>query len=331
LRIKPFPFSYLTLPTKLAQKAVTSAVTSWQAAFLPARPVQIETFGSNPGNLRMYLYAPPRLRAGRPLVVLLHGCGQSAGIFASDAGWIDLAQEYRFALLLPEQNRANNRLGCFNWFRPEDVRRDSGEVLSIRQMIRKAVKYHGSDPRQIFVAGFSAGGGMTAALLAAYPALFAAAGIFAGMPVGAAHNGVGALLKMRRAGSHHERERLAREVTRDNKPRRAWPRVSIWTGEKDRTVDPQNAEVLAAQWSELQGYGPVATAIQMTPAYRRQSWGRPGKPPAVELWTIPAMGHAVPVDRGTYAGGRAGAVAFDAGVSGPHMLAAFWGLKPPNA
>ena len=246
------PLSYLTLSSRLAQ----AALTSWQAAFLPSRPVQIENFGSDPGNLRMYVYAPPRLRAGRPLVVLLHGCGQTAANFATDAGWIALAQHYRFTLLLPEQLRTNNHLGCFNWFQPGDVRRNAGETLSIRQMIRKAVKKYGSDPRQIFVAGFSAGGGMTAALLAAYSALFAAAGIFAGMPVGAAHNGVGALIKMRRAGIDNERERLAREVMRDNQPRRNWPRVSIWQGGKDRTVDPQNAEVLAAQWSELQATAP---------------------------------------------------------------------------
>jgi poly(hydroxyalkanoate) depolymerase family esterase len=304
---------------------------AWQAAFLPARPVQLEHFGTNPGNLRMYHYAPAKLRAGRPLVVFLHGCGQTASNFASDAGWIALARQYRFTLLLPEQTRANNHLCCFNWYRPEDSRRNSGEVLSIRQMIRTAVKTHQSDPSQIFVAGFSAGGGMTAALLAAYPALFAAGGIFAGMPVGSAHSGVGALIKMRRAGSDRERQQLAREIMRDNKPRRSWPRVSIWQGDRDRTVDPQNAEVLAAQWSEVHGYGPVASAVHTTPDYRRQCWGRPGKPPAVELWTIPALGHAVPVDRKRDVGSRTEAMVVDAGVSGPHLLAEFWGLKPPRA
>jgi poly(hydroxyalkanoate) depolymerase family esterase len=326
LRAKPSPLSFLTLTAKAAQSAL-----AWQAAFLPARPVQIEAFGTNPGNLRMYLYAPAKLRAGRPLVVFLHGCGQTASNFASDAGWIALAEHYRFTLLLPEQTRANHHLGCFNWYRPEDARHNSGEVLSIRQMIRKAVKTHQSDTRQIFVAGFSAGGGMTAALLAAYPALFAAGGIFAGMPVGSAHSGVGALIKMRRAGSDTERQRLARAVIRDGKPRRSWPRVSIWQGEQDRTVDPHNAEVLAAQWSEVHGYGPVASGVQTTPAYRRQCWGRPGKPPAVELWTLPALGHAVPVDRKTDVGARTEKMVIDAGVSGPHRLAEFWGLKPPRA
>jgi hypothetical protein len=43
------------------------------------------------------------------------------------------------------------------------------------------------------------------------------------------------------------------------------------------------------------------------------------------------MGHAVPVDSKKDIGSHAGAVVADAGVSGPHMLAAFWGLKQPNA
>jgi poly(hydroxyalkanoate) depolymerase family esterase len=157
----------------------------------------ITGFGSNPGALQMHVYAPPRLRAGRPLVVVLHGCRQDAASFAADAGWIAIAQQFRLALLLPEQTCENNKGRCFNWFLPDDVRRGSGEIMSIRQMIRHAAKRFGSDPKQIFVAGFSAGGGMAAALLAAYPAVFAAGGIVAGMPAGCAKSQMGAMLHMR--------------------------------------------------------------------------------------------------------------------------------------
>ena len=47
--------------------------------------VGVAAFGTNPGGLKMQVYAPPRLRAGRPLVVVLHGCGQDAAHFAADA------------------------------------------------------------------------------------------------------------------------------------------------------------------------------------------------------------------------------------------------------
>ncbi|MGH8525203.1 MAG: hypothetical protein ACREXY_13640 [Gammaproteobacteria bacterium] len=36
------------------------------------------SFGSNPGNLRMFKFVPDGLAAGRPLVVALHGCTQTA-------------------------------------------------------------------------------------------------------------------------------------------------------------------------------------------------------------------------------------------------------------
>lgn len=322
--MKRSPFPYLALSTQLAK----TIAGSFSAFVAPDRPTEVEAFGSNPGGLKMLVYAPPRLRSGRPLVVVLHGCNQHAASFAADAGWIALAQHYRFALVLPEQSRTNNRMGCFNWFRSADVRRNSGEALSIRQMIRKAVKLHGSDPRQIFVAGFSAGGGMAAALMAAYPALIAAGGIFAGMPVGSAQTGVGALIKMRRSGSDLARASLVRSIS-GGKPRRSWPRVLIWQGEKDGTVDPQNAEVLAAQWSEVKGFGPVATVTENTPAYQRRSWSRRNLPPSVELWTMNSVGHAFPVDpRRTPC--RVGAHFVDAGLSGTQLMAEFWGLKAPR-
>jgi poly(hydroxyalkanoate) depolymerase family esterase len=293
----------------------------------------ITAFGSNPGALRMHVYAPPRLRAGRPLVVVLHGCRQDAASFAADAGWIAIAQQFRLALLLPEQTFENNKGRCFNWFRPDDVRRGSGEIMSIRQMIRHAITRFGSDPKQIFVAGFSAGGGMAAALLAAYPAVFAAGGIVAGMPAGCAKSQMGAMLHMRQANLFRTRMALAndvRKVTRSNS-RKAWPRLSIWQGERDGTVDPSNAEAIAAQWSELHGYGPLPTSDNFTPGVRRRIWSRPNRAPSVELWTLKHQGHGFPVDPHTPAGGRVGAWLADAGLSAAQLIIAFWGLDRPRA
>ena len=83
-------------------------------------------FGSNPGNLRMMRYLPPALAEHPALVVVLHGCTQSAAGYDLGAGWSTLADRYGFALLLPEQQRSNNPNGCFNWFLPEHNRRGRG-------------------------------------------------------------------------------------------------------------------------------------------------------------------------------------------------------------
>src|ERR671910_288695 len=49
---------------------------------------------------------------------------------------------------------------CFNWFNSEDIRRDKGEALSIKQMVDKMKSDHNIDPKRVFVTGLSAGGAM---------------------------------------------------------------------------------------------------------------------------------------------------------------------------
>jgi poly(3-hydroxybutyrate) depolymerase len=115
---------------------------------------------------------------------------------------------------------------------------------------------------------------MTAALLAAYPAVFAAGGVVAGMPVGSAKTPIMALLQAQRADySWRTRKALAAHVraATPSRSRKRWPRLTIWQGSRDRTVAPGNAEALAAQWSELHGYGAVPTSDDMpAPGVRRR-------------------------------------------------------------
>ena len=150
--------------------------------------VETAGFGANPGALRMFSFVPDDLQQPPALVVVLHGCGQTAAGYDLGAGWSTLAGHYGFALLMPEQQPSNNGQGCFNWFNPEDTARDSGEACSIRQMIARMVQDHKVDERRIFVTGLSAGGAMTSVMLATYPELFAAGAIIAGLPFGVASN-----------------------------------------------------------------------------------------------------------------------------------------------
>lgn len=331
---------------RLAKRAVRLANAGWlrrpavkkavqaRSGRAPALPPvsglqEVTAFGTNPGGLRMLVFSPPLPPpANAPLIVVLHGCQQDAAAFARQAGWMDVAARVGCALVLPVQDSANNAGRCFNWFRPEDTRRDAGEALSIRQMVRTARKQFGSDRRRVFIVGLSAGGAMAAAMLAAYPAVFAAGAVVAGMPVGSARSPGVALLRMGQADVHRSAQAWAHAVRGDGAGPARWPRLSIWQGLADDTVAPRNAENLAAQWTTLHDLHDPTVQERVLPAgIRRRSWGRPDRP-VVELWTLDGLGHGFPVDPHTPGQGSVGPYVLNARVGAAGQIAAFWGIAP---
>lgn len=169
---------------------------------------------------------------------------------------------------------------------------------------------------------------MAAAMLAAYPTVFNAGAIVAGMPVGLARNGAMALILMRRADRLHGAVALAEAVRHAAPPskRRIWPRLSIWQGGKDSVVDPANAECVALQWCTLQGFTEAATSDTMPLlGVRRRVWSRHERA-IIEFWTIADLGHGFPIDARSPNGGQAGFGMVEAGVSAVAHIARFWGL-----
>jgi poly(hydroxyalkanoate) depolymerase family esterase len=131
------------------------------------------------------------------------------GGYDHGAGWSQLADELGFALLFPQQERANNPNLCFNWFSPVDARRGSGEALSIHQMIVAMRARHRIDTDRIFITGLSAGGAMASIMLATYPEVFAGGAIIAGLPFGAARSVTDAFARMRGDGYPSDAELAA--------------------------------------------------------------------------------------------------------------------------
>jgi poly(hydroxyalkanoate) depolymerase family esterase len=268
------------------------------------RLVELNGFGGDAAKLRMLAHLP-QAGAGRPLVVLLHGCTQDAAVFAADTGWIDLADRLRFPLILPDQEEVDMKGRCFDWYHETETARDSGEAASIAAMTRAAISHFDSDPGRVFILGLSAGGAMTAALLAAYPDLFAAGASVAGVPVGAARSGIQAVMQMRTGGGARSPEDWAAQA-RAAAPEGfegPWPRLSIWQGQADTTVAPGNGDLLAMQWCALHDLAGPPTIKQVGKGIEHRMWPGRGQP-MVEHWSLPNLAHAYPVGEGVVVRGR---------------------------
>jgi poly(hydroxyalkanoate) depolymerase family esterase len=287
---------------------------------------ELTGFGANPGALRGWLYLPDLLARKTPLVVVLHGCTQTAAGYGRGSGWIKLAEQKGFALLFPEQQRSNNANGCFNWFEPADIGRDAGEAQSIAEMIRHVVEAHGLDARRVFITGLSAGGAMANTMLAAYPDLFAGGAIIGGLPHGTA-TGVAQAFERMQGRNPPTTAKLHSDLKTVSRHTNGLPPISIWHGTHDQTVRPINADQIAEQWRWAHATAAAPSVEETIHGHVRQAWMDKDGKQVVELYRIKGMAHGVPLATGaTESLGAAGPFMLEAGISSTARIAAGWGL-----
>lgn len=293
------------------------------------RLASLDGFGSNPGNLAAKAYVPEDLPKRSPLVVVLHGCTQTAAGYDLGSGWSHMAQRDGFAVLFPEQQAQNNLNLCFNWFVPQDSKRDQGEPLSIRQMIAAMIERHDIDPDRVFITGLSAGGAMALTMLVTYPEVFRGGAIIAGLPHGSATSIPEAFERMRGQGMPdvHGMADLAREKGGHQGP---WPVLSVWHGSADRTVSISNADAIVSQWQALQGIDDKPARVEKGAGHTRHVWVDGEGREVIESYTISGMGHGTPLDTTTEDGlGKAGPFMLEAGISSTARIGSFWGITAP--
>ncbi len=337
----------LVLSLLLLLLPMTASASSFWCTWFPWLPIcsktgcgesltEVSDFGSNPGNLKMCTYVPENLETSRPLVVALHGCTQRAADYDDETGWIKFADRHEFALLLPQQQVTNNSNKCFNWFKLDDIERDRGEALSIRQMIDKMTSDISIDTQKVYVTGLSAGGGMAAVMLAAYPDMFAGGAIIAGIPYRCATNSTEALNECGvslmpgqvvpiKDLSPDAWGNLVRNASSHNG---SFPRVSIWQGTNDTTVNPADQQELVEQWTNVHGIDQTPDIEDTINGHIHKLYKNDNGDAQVETFMISGMGHGTPIDPGD-GDDQCGAVRpfiLDVGICSSFHIIKFWGL-----
>jgi poly(hydroxyalkanoate) depolymerase family esterase len=240
---------------------------------------------SNAAGQRNYKLYVPSGYTGQPvpLVIMLHGCTQSPDDFAVGTRMNELAEEQMFLVAYPEQSKSANAAGCWNWFNAAEQRRDHGEPSLIAGITRQIMRDFAVAPGRVYVAGLSAGGAAAAIMGAAYPDLYAAVGVHSGLPCGAARDMASALAAMQ-----HGSPALATFKAGT----RAVPTI-VFHGDRDKTVNPVNADQIVAQAGAAGlvakvSQGKAAGSLGYTRTLMRDAAGQP----VLEQWMLHGAGHA---------------------------------------
>ncbi|MGZ3864813.1 MAG: extracellular catalytic domain type 1 short-chain-length polyhydroxyalkanoate depolymerase [Bacteroidia bacterium] len=292
---------------------------------------EVKDFGKNPGNLLLFIHPPKVIKANMPLVVALHGCNEDPATIAKQSDWNRLADENGFMVIYPQQRFFNNPSYCFSWYNENDIKKNSGESGSIKEMIDFVCDSFHIDRSKIFAYGLSAGAVMTSALLADYPETFNTGAILAGAPF--YPTGVMNAMSGMVNPKHKSSKEWGEAILKQNPGYTGkYPRVIILHGKKDVVVDPQNSYELIKQWAYVLHTDTVpsktVTKFAGNKDVERESYLNRQKEEKIIFYSMSGLGHALPVDPGTGAtqGGATGLFAVDKDFFSTYWIAKDFGL-----
>src|SRR5690606_34191525 len=260
------------------------------------------------GGLTFYLYRPAGLSlAGRPLVIMLHGCRQTSHEFALGSRMNRLADSKGFVVAYPQQSKRIQSMQCWRWFQPQRAQ-GLAEADAIADLARMLVSKYRLDASRVYVAGLSAGAGMAALTVLRHPEQFAAAALHSGVVVGAAHSATAGLRIMRKGADGDLRalvhplvggsavaglSSFAKTNSADAGQLPGMP-VMILHGQRDHIVSARNALKLAEQFSYLNDTSAIKDSVLARGTHReyvRQDFLKGGRI-MVRLGLIKEVGHA---------------------------------------
>ena len=212
------------------------------------------------GARRFHAYVPSGLglRPGEmlPLLVMLHGCGQTGRDIAAVSRMNRLAARHRFVVLYPEQERVANAQGCWNWFERRNGRAEA-EAATLLAAVDKVARRLPVDLARVAVAGLSAGASMAVLMAALYPHRFCAVAMHSGVAPGTAESAATALAAMHGRREAHLPDlpastAAASPVLPVGAPA-ALPPLLIVHGDADGVVSVRNAAATAQLWAGALG------------------------------------------------------------------------------
>ncbi|MFJ3442431.1 PHB depolymerase family esterase [Streptomyces sp. NPDC086081] len=281
------------LPLLSATALTAPAAAARERAVPAAALTEVTDFGTNPSDLRMYLYVPESVRPSPAVVVAVHWCTGSGPDMYHGTEYDTLADRYGFIVLYPSVTRSSK---CFDVSSPQALRRGGGsDPVGIKSMIDWVLRTYDADRSRVFATGISSGAMMTNVLLGDYPDVFAAGAAFSGVPFGCFATTDGSEWNSACSGgtltrSPQEWGDLVRGAYPGyDGPR---PRMQIWHGTEDDVLRYPNFGEQIEQWTNVHGVSRTpATTDTPQPGWTRTRYGGTGERAPVEAISLQGVGH----------------------------------------
>jgi len=277
---------------------MTAVFTAGPAA--AASLTRVTGFGNNPSNLNMYIYVPNNVAARPALLVAIHYCTGSAQAFYSGGAhdYVAAADRYGFIIVFPEATRSGQ---CFDVYSPQALRRGGGsDPDGIKSMVDYTKSRYSVDSSRVYVTGASSGAMMTNVMAAEYPDVFAAGTAFMGVPATCFSTGSSSNTwnSQCSGGQISKTAQQWGDAARAMNPgySGAYPRMQLFHGTNDTTLNYNNFGEEIKQWTNLKG-------VSATPAFTdhpQSSWtrtryGSSSVQAPVEGISVSGQGHTLPL------------------------------------
>jgi acetylxylan esterase len=286
--------------------ALTAAGLLTAVMFLSGAPaakaaslVQVTNFGNNPSNLQMYIYVPNNVRPNPPILLALHQCTGSGPGFYSGTSFASLADQYGFIVIYPSVTRSGS---CWDVSSSQALTRNGGsDPVGLMSMITYTEQHYGGNANQVYVTGASSGAMMTNVMLADYPDVFKAGAAFMGVPYYCFYTGTvdgwnsscadGQVSMTGQAWGNLVRN------TADPGYSGPRPRMQLWHGTADTTLNYENFGQEILQWTNVLGVSSTPTSTT-TPqsGWTETQYDNAAGTPQVEGFSIAGAGHVLPIE-----------------------------------
>ena len=261
---------------------------------------------SERGDVYHYeVYVPSSRRANSavPLVVVLHGCAETADQVAAASAYDRLAERRRFIVLYPDVDAMDMGYGgCWKGiWEPRAEGRGRGDAGAIAEMTTAVIARWHVDRSRVYAIGISAGGFEAAILGADYPDLYAAIGIHSGAAYGVGDQGC---LPPNEVPAETNAVALAALAAMGERAR-VMP-VIVFHGDKDGRIPYRCGQQALSQWLGTDDLilerehrpvlpsTPTGVSHATVPgghAYTVASYSDKSRCVVAQFWTVNGMGH----------------------------------------